>query len=135
MDISLVIPIYNEAEGLPALYRALSETLEHLPQSTEIVFVDDGLKDGSAAVLDEFGAADPRVRVLHLARNYGQTAALMAGFQNSSGDVVIPMDGDGQNHPTDIPRLLAKLAEGVDAVSRWRPARPARPPPRRLPPA
>src|SRR5713101_2366104 len=133
MDISLVIPIYNEAEGLPALYRAVSETLEHLPQSTEIVFVDDGSKDGSAAVLDEFGAADPRVRVLHLARNYGQTAALMAGFQNSSGDVVIPMDGDGQNDPADIPRLLDKLAEGFDVVSGWRQARHDRALTRRLP--
>ncbi len=135
MDISLVIPIYNEAEGLPALYRAVSETLEHLPQSTEIVFVDDGSKDGSAAVLDEFGAADPRVRVLHLARNYGQTAALMAGFQNSSGDVVIPMDGDGQNDPADIPRLLDKLAEGFDVVSGWRQARHDRALTRRLPSA
>jgi len=135
MDISLVIPIYNEAEGLPALYRAVSETLEHLPQSTEIVFVDDGSKDGSAAVLDEFGAADPRVRVLHLARNYGQTAALMAGFQHSSGDVVIPMDGDGQNDPADIPRLLDKLAEGFDVVSGWRQARHDRALTRRLPSA
>ena len=135
MDISLVIPIYNEAEGLPALYRALSETLEHLPQSAEIVFVDDGSKDGSAAVLDEFGAADPRVRVLHLARNSGQTAALMAGFQNSSGDVVIPMDGDGQNDPADIPRLLDKLAEGFDVVSGWRQARHDRALTRRLPSA
>src|SRR5437879_3607174 len=135
MDISVVIPIYNEAEGLPALYRALSETLEHLPQTTEIVFVDDGSKDGSAAVLDEFGAADPRVRVLHLARNDGQTAALMAGFQNSSGDVVIPMDGDGQNDPADIPRLLDKLAEGFDVVSGWRQARHDRALTRRLPSA
>src|SRR5216683_4626365 len=135
MDISLVIPIYNEAEGLPALCRAVSETLEHLPQSTEIVFVDDGSKDGSAAVLDEFGAADPRVRVLHLARNYGQTAALMAVFQNSSGDVVIPMDGDGQNYPADIPRLLDKLAEGFDVVSGWRQARHDRALTRRLPSA
>ncbi len=135
MDISVVIPIYNEAEGLPALYRALSETLEHLPQSTEIVFVDDGSKDGSAAVLDEFGAADPRVRVLHLARNYGQTAALMAGFRSSTGDVVIPMDGDGQNDPADIPRLLDKLAEGFDVVSGWRQARHDRALTRRLPSA
>ena len=135
MDISLVIPIYNEAEGLPALYRAVSETLEHLPQSTEIVFVDDGSKDGSASLLDEFAAADPRVRVLHLARNYGQTAALMAGFQNSSGDVVIPMDGDGQNDPADIPRLLDKLAEGFDVVSGWRQARHDRALTRRLPSA
>ncbi len=113
----------------------MSETLEHLPQSTEIVFVDDGSKDGSAAVLDEFGAADPRVRVLHLARNYGQTAALMAGFQHSSGDVVIPMDGDGQNDPADIPRLLDKLAEGFDVVSGWRQARHDRALTRRLPSA
>src|SRR6266849_2375753 len=123
MDISLVIPIYNEAEGLPDLNRAVSETLDRLSQSTEIVFVDDGSKDGSASVLDEFAASDPRVRVLHLARNYGQTAALMAGFQNSTGDVVIPMDGDGQNDPADIPRLIAKLAEGFDVVSGWRVAR------------
>src|SRR6266566_2933418 len=135
MDISLVIPIYNEAEGLPALYSAVSETLDRLPQSTEIVFVDDGSKDGSATVLDELAAADPRVRVLHLARNYGQTAALMAGFQNSSGDVVIPMDGDGQNDPADIPRLLDKLAEGFDVVSGWRQARHDRALTRRLPSA
>ncbi len=106
MDISLVIPIYNEAEGLRALYRAVTEALDRLPQSAEIVFADDGSKDGSAELLDEFAAADQRVRVLHLARNYGQTAALMAGIQNSTGDVVIPMDGDGQNDPADIPRLL-----------------------------
>src|SRR5271169_2395253 len=133
MDISLVIPVYNEAEGLPALYRAISETLDRLPQSAEIIFADDGSKDGSAAVLDEFAAVDPRVRVLHLARNYGQTAALMAGFQNSSGDVVIPMDGDGQNDPADIPRLLDKLAEGFDVVSGWRRARQDRALTRRLP--
>src|SRR4249920_2234702 len=120
MDISLVIPIYNEAEGLRALYRAVTETLDRLPQSAEIVFADDGSKDGSAELLDEFAAADQRVRVLHLARNYGQTAALMAGIQNSTGDVVIPMDGDGQNDPADIPRLLEKLAEGFDVVSGWR---------------
>jgi glycosyltransferase involved in cell wall biosynthesis len=123
MDISLVIPIYNEAEGLPSLYRAVSETLDRLPQSAEIVFADDGSKDGSSALLDEFAAADPRVKVLHLARNYGQTAALMAGIQNSTGDVVIPMDGDGQNDPADIPRLLDKLAEGFDVVSGWRQVR------------
>ena len=133
MDISLVIPIYNEAEGLPALYRAVTETLDRLPQSAEIVFADDGSKDGSAELLNEFAAADQRVRVLHLARNYGQTAALMAGIQNSTGDVVIPMDGDGQNDPADIPRLLDKLAEGFDVVSGWRQARQDRALTRRLP--
>ena len=133
MDISLVIPIYNEADGLPALYRALSATLDRLPQSAEIVFADDGSTDGSGSVLDEFAASDPRVRLLHLARNYGQTAALMAGIQNSSGDVVIPMDGDGQNDPADIPRLLDKLAEGFDVVSGWRQERHDRALTRRLP--
>jgi glycosyltransferase involved in cell wall biosynthesis len=133
MDISLVIPIFNEAEGLPALYRAVTETLDRLPQSAEIVFADDGSKDGSAQLLDEFATADRRVRVLHLARNYGQTAALMAGIQNSTGDVVIPMDGDGQNDPADIPRLLDKLAEGFDVVSGWRQARQDRALTRRLP--
>src|SRR5260370_3225827 len=118
MDISLVIPVYNEAEGMPELYRALTATLEALPYSAEVVFADDGSNDGSAAVLDAIAAGDPQVRVLHLARNYGQTAALMAGLQNSTGDVVIPMDGDGQNDPADIPRLLDKPAEGYDAVSR-----------------
>ena len=133
MDISLVIPIYNEAEGLPALYRAVTETLDRLPQSAEIIFANDGSKDGSAELLDELAATDQRVRVLHLARNYGQTAALMAGIQNSTGDVVIPMDGDGQNDPADIPRLLDKLAEGFDVVSGWRQARYDRALTRRLP--
>jgi glycosyltransferase involved in cell wall biosynthesis len=133
MDISLVIPIFNEAEGLPSLYRAIAETLDHLPQSAEIVFANDGSSDGSGVVLDEIAAADPRVRVLHLARNYGQTAAMMAGIQSSSGDVIIPMDGDGQNDPADIPRLLDKLAEGFDVVSGWRQARQDRALTRRLP--
>src|ERR1700751_1827785 len=103
MDISVVIPVYNEAEALPQLYRALTDTLDRLPQTAEVVFADDGSKDGSAAPLDSIAAGDPRVRVLHLSRNYGQTAALMAAIRNSSGEVVIPMDGDGPNNPADIP--------------------------------
>jgi len=123
MDISVVIPVYNEADALPELYRALADALERLPQAAEIIFADDGSRDGSAATLDAFAEGDPRVRVLHLSRNYGQTAALMAGIQNSTGDVIIPMDGDGQNDPADIPRLLDKLAEGYDVVSGWRTSR------------
>src|SRR5260370_2071589 len=106
MDISLVIPVYNEAEGLPELYRALTATLDTLPYSAEVVFADDGSNDGSAAVLDAIAAGDPQVRVLHLARNYGQTAALMAGLPNSTGGVVIPLDGDGRHHPAHSHRLL-----------------------------
>jgi len=120
MEISVLIPVYNEEAALPDLYRALAATLDQLPQAAEIIFADDGSTDGSAAALDAFVEGDRRVRVLHLSRNYGQTAALMAAIRNSSGDVVIPMDGDGQNDPADIPRLLDKLAEGFDVVSGWR---------------
>src|SRR6266481_1102962 len=120
MDISVVIPVYNEVEALPPLYRALTDTLDRLPQSAEVIFANDGSKDGSAAALDALAESDPRVRVLHLSRNYGQTAALMAAIGNSTGEVIIPMDGDGQNDPADTPRLLAKLAEGFDVVSGWR---------------
>jgi glycosyltransferase involved in cell wall biosynthesis len=133
MDISVVIPVYNEAEALPGLYRALAEALDRVPQSAEIIFTDDGSTDGSADRLDAFAETDSRVRVLHLSRNYGQTAALMAAIQNSSGDVVIPMDGDGQNDPADIPRLLDKLADGFDVVSGWRLAREDNALTRRLP--
>ena len=133
MDISVVIPVYNEEEALPAFFRVLAETLDQLPQSAEIIFADDGSTDGSADRLDAIAETDPRVRVLHLSRNYGQTAALMAAIQNSSGDVVIPMDGDGQNDPADIPALLAKLAEGFDVVSGWRVAREDNALTRRLP--
>src|SRR6516165_5688171 len=133
MDISVVIPVYNEAKGLPDLYRALAGTLDRLPQAAEIIFADDGSRDGSAVVLDAFARRDPRVRVLHLSRNYGQTAALMAGIQSSSGDVIIAMDADGQNDPADIPRLIAKLAEGYDVVSGWRSSRQDSALTRRLP--
>jgi len=133
VDISVVIPVFNEEEALPAFYRALAEALDRLPQSAEIIFADDGSTDASADRLDAIAETDPRVRVLHLSRNYGQTAALMAAIQNSSGDVVIPMDGDGQNDPADIPRLLEKLAEGFDVVSGWRLAREDNALTRRLP--
>ena len=133
MDISVIIPVYNEEGALPELYRALADMLDRLPQASEIIFANDGSRDGSAATLDSIACSDPRVRVVHLSRNYGQTAALMAAIQNSSGDVVIPMDGDGQNDPADIPCLLDKLAEGFDVVSGWRAAREDNPLTRRLP--
>jgi len=133
MDISVVIPVYNEEGALPELYRALADTLDRLPQAAEIIFADDGSRDGSAVALDAFARGDPRVRVLHLSRNYGQTAALMAAIQSSSGDVIIAMDADGQNDPADIPRLIAKLAEGYDVVSGWRSSRQDSALTRRLP--
>ncbi len=120
MDISVVIPVYNEADGLPSLIALLRDALDPLPQTAEIIFVDDGSADASASILEDFARADPRLHVIRLRRNYGQTAAMMAGFQHATGDVIIPMDADGQNDPHDIPRLLEKLAEGFDVVSGWR---------------
>jgi dolichol-phosphate mannosyltransferase len=120
VDISIVIPVYNEIDSIPVLHRMLDGALETLPHSVEIVFCDDGSKDGSAAALDALAAADSRVRVVHLRRNYGQTAAIMAGIQHCGGDVIIAMDADGQNDPSDIAPLMAKLDEGFDVVSGWR---------------
>jgi len=131
MDISILIPVYNEEAALPKL--SLAATLDQLPQVAEIIFADDGSTDRSAAALDALAEGDRRIRVLHLSRNYGQTAALMAAISNSSGDVIIPMDGDGQNDPADIPRLLDKLAEGFDVVSGWRVEREDNALTRRLP--
>jgi glycosyltransferase involved in cell wall biosynthesis len=120
MDISVVIPVYNEGEALAELHRELADALDQLEQSTEIIFVDDGSSDGSSTMLDDLAQNNPRIQVVHFRRNYGQTAALMAGFQHSTGEVIIPMDADGQNDPADIPRLLDRLAEGFDVVSGWR---------------
>jgi glycosyltransferase involved in cell wall biosynthesis len=120
MNLSVVIPIYNEEENLEPLYQALKPVLDGLGQEAEIIFVDDGSTDSSPRVLDRLAAEDVRIRVVRLRRNYGQTAALMAAIQYSTGSVIVPMDGDGQNDPRDIPRLLAKLAEGHDVVSGWR---------------
>ncbi len=123
MDISVVIPVFNEEDGLPSLNAMLRDALDQLPISSEIIFVDDGSTDGSVAVLSALAARDSRIQVIRLRRNYGQTAAMMAGIQHASGAVIIPMDADGQNDPHDIPRLLAKLDEGYDVVSGWRNAR------------
>src|SRR5580692_7256889 len=94
VDISIVIPVYNEIESLPVLHRMLSGALETLPQSVEIIFSDDGSKDGSGVALDELAATDARIRIVHLRRNYGQTAAIMAGIQHSGGAVIVTMDAD-----------------------------------------
>src|SRR5882724_323578 len=123
MDLSVVIPIFNEEDNLAPLYEALKSVLGGLDEEAEIVFVDDGSTDASPRLLDRLAADDPQVRIVHLRRNYGQTAALMAAIQFSTGDVIVPMDGDGQNDPGDIPRLLAKMAEGHDVVSGWRKTR------------
>jgi glycosyltransferase involved in cell wall biosynthesis len=118
--LSVVIPIYNERENIPILYRELKDTLERLKLDYEVVFVDDGSNDGSTEVLEELARNDRRVKVVEFARNYGQTSAMMAGVDIATGDVIITMDGDLQNDPADIPRLLEKIQEGYDLVTGWR---------------
>ena len=115
MDLSVVIPLKDERDNLKPLHEQLRRALDPLGLNYEMVFVDDGSSDGSFRVLEEL-AGDPHVKVVRLRRNFGQTAALQAGIDWSSGDVLVTMDGDLQNDPADIPRLLAKLAEGYDAV-------------------
>ncbi len=118
--ISVTVPVYNEAESLPVLAERVSGVLNQLGQSWELIFVDDGSHDGSAEALDRLAAQDAHIKVIHFRRNYGQTAAMMAGFDYAQGDVIIPMDGDLQNDPRDIPKMLAKLDEGYDVCSGWR---------------
>lgn len=117
--LSVVVPVFNEDESLEILYRELTDVLTNWGVAYELVFVNDGSTDGTQRVLDRL-AGDPRVVALHLRRNFGQTAALMAGFDHSRGDVVVSLDGDLQNDPADIPQLVTKLLEGYDVVSGWR---------------
>ncbi len=133
MKVSVVIPVFDEAEGLPAVTDALREAVDAIAHEVELIFVDDGSRDGSATWLEGLAARDRRVHVIRLRRNYGQTAAMMAGIQHATGAVIIPMDADGQNDARDIPALLAKLDEGYDVVSGWRKSREDKALSRRLP--
>lgn len=118
--ISVTIPICNEEGNLPDLYERTRSALASLGKPWELIFVNDGSSDRSESILDDIAAKDPQVRVVHFRRNFGQTAAMMAGFDFAKGDIIVPMDGDLQNDPGDIPLLLAKLDEGFDVVSGWR---------------
>ncbi len=118
--VSVVIPVYNEEESLPRLQEALSEELGKLDILYEIVYADDGSKDGSIEILRQFAADDSRVKVISFRRNYGQTAAMDAGFREASGEVIVPMDADLQNDPSDIGMLLQHIDEGCDVVKGWR---------------
>jgi glycosyltransferase involved in cell wall biosynthesis len=118
--ISVVIPAYNERENVEPLYRRLKEVLERVGEDYEVIFVDDGSTDGTFEILKSIAGEDRRVKVIRFRRNYGQTAAMYAGFEHARGDVIITMDADLQNDPEDIPRLLEKIREGYDIVSGWR---------------
>ena len=121
MNISIVIPVFNEQENLPLLFDALYETMNALNKTWEVILVDDGSHDKSPSILKEYAAKDPEhVRVIAFRRNFGQTPAIAAGLDYSKGDIIVLMDADLQNDPSDIPMMLAKLDEGYELVSGWR---------------
>src|SRR5215475_8557853 len=121
IDVSVVIPIHNEEPNLEALYRELTEAFSGSGRSYEVIFVDDGSTDKSFAVLEKLQQADPRLRVIRFRRNFGQTAAFSAGFAHARGRLIVTSDGDLQNNPVDIPRLVKKLEdEQLDIVCGWR---------------
>lgn len=119
MTLSIVIPLYNEEDNIQILHERLKKALDPLETEYEILFVDDGSTDGTLPVLEEIQAKDKRVVVLSLRRNFGQTAAFAAGFDFARGDVIVTMDGDLQNDPADIPKLL-ELIKDNDLISGWR---------------
>jgi glycosyltransferase involved in cell wall biosynthesis len=120
MELSVVVPVYNEEENVEPLIGEINGVLRHLGKRYEIVVVDDGSVDQTFAVLSKLQREQPTMKVVRLKRNFGQTAAVAAGLTYARGEIVILMDGDGQNDPADIPALLAKLAEGNDLVAGWR---------------
>lgn len=118
--LSIIIPIFNEVDNIPDVYRKLSKILDKNFPHSEIIFIDDGSTDGSLIELEELTHTDKRVKVVMFRRNFGQTAALSAGFEIATGEIIITMDGDLQNDPKDIPKLVQKVDEGYDLVSGWR---------------
>jgi glycosyltransferase involved in cell wall biosynthesis len=120
MEYSIVIPVYNEAENLRKLYSKLCAAMDSIGGEYEIIFVDDGSTDSGLEILKSIAQSDNRVKIIELARNFGQTAALSAGINSANGEIIILMDADLQNDPEDIPVLISKLKEGYDLVSGWR---------------
>jgi glycosyltransferase involved in cell wall biosynthesis len=120
IDLSLVIPVYNEAENLPELYREITLSCEKIGKTYEIIFVDDGSRDESLVVLKRLLKEDSRIRIIRFRKNFGQTAALSAGFDYARGGIIITLDSDLQNDPNDFSLLVDKIEEGYDIVSGWR---------------
>ncbi|MBU1231486.1 MAG: glycosyltransferase family 2 protein, partial [Proteobacteria bacterium] len=120
MDVSVVIPLLNEEKNIPILYNELIQTFDKTEVEYELIFVDDGSSDSSLDILEKLQQNDSHICVISLRKNFGQTAAMSAGFDMANGEVIIAMDADLQNDPADIPMLLAKIAEGADLVTGWR---------------
>lgn len=120
VDVSIVLPIFDEEQSLAPLFEKLFAALDGLDERFEVIAVNDGSLDGSLKELNRLAADRSEIRVIDFRRNYGQTAALMAGFDNARGEIIVTLDADLQNDPSDIPRLIAKLREGYDVVCGWR---------------
>jgi glycosyltransferase involved in cell wall biosynthesis len=120
VELSILVPLYNEQANVPLLYTRLGEAVSTLGRSWEVIFIDDGSTDGTRGLIEALADLDEHVRVISFARNFGQTAALLAGIDHARGKVIVPMDGDLQNDPADIGRLLEVLDNGYDVVSGWR---------------
>lgn len=120
LDVSVIVPVFNEEDSVGPIYEALRAELERTPASFEILFVDDGSSDRTVEVLSALAAKDPRVAIVKFRRNHGQTAAMTAGIEHARGAVLVTMDGDLQNDPADIPGMLATLDDGYDLVVGWR---------------
>jgi len=120
MDISIIIPLYNEEDSVTPLYEAIVKSVDRMGIDYEILFVDDGSKDNTVAVASKLAEQDKRLRIIKFRRNYGQTPAMAAGIDNAKGNVLVTMDGDLQNDPDDIPMLVRKIDEGFDIVVGWR---------------
>jgi glycosyltransferase involved in cell wall biosynthesis len=120
MELSVVVPVLDEVDSLPTLYRELTDVLERLGRSYELLFVDDGSHDGSYATLEKLHRSDDRVRVIQHRRNFGKAAALQSGFRAARGEVVVTLDADLQDDPAELPRLFQRLEDGLDLVSGWK---------------
>ena len=120
MDLSIIVPVYNEEKGVESLVQETRSALASMGKDYEIIVVDDGSTDGTYPILSRLQKGESKLKVIRFKRNFGQTAALAAGLANARGEVIVPMDGDGQNDPEDIPLLLRKLEEGFDLVNGWR---------------
>jgi glycosyltransferase involved in cell wall biosynthesis len=118
--VSVVIPIFNEEENISPLSQELKAVMERMKAAYEVIFVDDGSNDGSGEVLQRLAQGDKRIKVIRFRKNFGQTAAISAGVEHANGEIIVTMDGDGQNDPRDIPRLLERLEQGYDVASGWR---------------
>ena len=120
IKLSIILPVYNEEENVPVIYEELKSVLDKINKNYEIIFIDDGSTDKTFEVLEKLHKKNPKVKIIKFRKNFGQSAALQAGFDNCRGEIVVSMDSDLQNNPRDIPKLIEKLDEGYDCVCGWR---------------